>query len=111
MKRILSLFLALTLSLSLLSVTASAADDPAFSDIPPTTWYAFAAQDTAERGLMNGVAPGVFQGEATLTRAMTVTVLWRPLYRRAPRCLVHPGRGLGRPDRRSQRRHPHHLRP
>ena len=77
MKRIFSLFFALALSLSLLSVTAGAAEDPAFSDSPPTTWYAFAAQDAAERGLMNGVAPGLFQGEGTLTRAMTVTVLWR----------------------------------
>ena len=49
----------------------------AFSDVPETAWYAGAAQWAFETGLMTGTGAGRFQGEAPVTRAQMVCVLWR----------------------------------
>ncbi len=49
---------------------------PVFADVPQGTWYYDAVRAAADAGLMRGVAPGAFQPEGTVTRAMVVQVLW-----------------------------------
>lgn len=51
-----------------------------FSDITPDdvgTWAASAADFAYSFGLVNGVEPGLFAPNATMTRAMLVTILYR----------------------------------
>lgn len=48
-----------------------------FKDVPDTAWYAEAVRFVAERSLFDGVAPGVFAPDESMTRAMFVTVLYR----------------------------------
>ena len=52
-------------------------DDPYYLDTPASAWYFSAVEYCAEKGLVNGTAVGRFEPEATMTRAMLVTVLWR----------------------------------
>ncbi|MBE6927426.1 MAG: hypothetical protein E7467_02870 [Ruminococcaceae bacterium] len=49
----------------------------AFSDVTQESWYAPAVGFAVQHDLMNGVAEGEFAPDATMTRAMLVTVLWR----------------------------------
>ena len=79
MKKFCSLLLALGLSLALLcpAGAAEAQVSTPFTDLPEKAWYTPAVEDVLSRGLMNGVAPDTFRPDGTLTRAMTVTVLWR----------------------------------
>lgn len=77
MKRMVSLFLVLLVSLALCPAGAVQTESPVFADVEPTAWYAPAVQDVQARDLMNGVAPDAFRPEGALTRAMTVTILWR----------------------------------
>ena len=48
-----------------------------FLDVPAGAWYAEAVEAAAEKGYMTGVDARHFDPEATVTRAMVVTVLWR----------------------------------
>lgn len=48
--------------------------DP-FADVPAGAWFTDCVTQAAERGLINGVAPGFFDHEGTMDRAMMVTVL------------------------------------
>ena len=48
-----------------------------FTDVPSDAWYAGAVQYCRENGLMAGTSDTTFAPEATLTRAMLVTILWR----------------------------------
>ncbi len=48
-----------------------------YTDVPETEWYAQEVAAVTERGLMTGVAPGVFAPLSPVTRAAVVTVLWR----------------------------------
>ena len=48
-----------------------------FADVPATGWFAAAVETVAEKGLMKGVGNGVFAPEASMTRAMLMTVLAR----------------------------------
>ena len=77
MKRFLSLTLAALMAVTALSFSALAAGGSSFSDVAADAWYAYCVEDTAERGLMDGTAEGVFTPDGELTRAMLVTVLWR----------------------------------
>ncbi len=72
MKR-LSVLLALLLSLSLLTTTASAA----FVDVPQDAWYASSVRFVEKRGLFSGVGGDCFAPDDTMTRGMVVTVLYR----------------------------------
>lgn len=49
----------------------------AFTDIPDNAWYRSAAQYAYFNGLFNGTSTTTFDPDATMTRAMLVTVLWR----------------------------------
>jgi len=95
MKRFLSLFLALMLSMAACGVNTTAANTepkpsvqgaetvpPAaqagsFSDVPAGSDYAQAVEWCREKGLMVGVGGGRFDPEGTLTRAMLAAILYR----------------------------------
>ena len=48
-----------------------------FSDVARDAWYHDAVQWAVDKGIMNGVAPDLFDPDGTATRAMVVTMLWR----------------------------------
>lgn len=76
-RKILSLFLALSLCVGMLTVPASAAGEFPYSDVPADAWYAEAVRYAHESGIMNGTGDGVFSPNATTTRATVVTLLHR----------------------------------
>lgn len=49
----------------------------AFADVAPSAWYAADVAYTAKNGLLRGTSEGVFSPDATMTRAMIVTCLYR----------------------------------
>ena len=48
-----------------------------FRDLDTTKWYHEAIDTMLNEGLMNGTGNGLLEPNATLTRAMLVTILWR----------------------------------
>lgn len=76
-KRILSLALALCLALTLFSGTALAAGQHPFTDVPQGHWAGDAVQYVYENNLMGGTDSTTFSPNATTTRGMIVTVLYR----------------------------------
>ena len=49
----------------------------AFADVPADAWYAEAVAYCQQNGVMSGTTDTTFAPDATLTRAMLVTILWR----------------------------------
>ncbi len=76
-KRFLSFVLALSMLLALDMTAFAAADDIGFTDVAPDADYARAVAWCYEEGLMQGVSSTSFAPDATLTRAMVATVLYR----------------------------------
>ncbi len=58
-------------------LTAIDASVRSFSDVAPSAWYASDVAYAAERGLLKGVSDNTFAPEASMTRAMVVTCLYR----------------------------------
>lgn len=52
---------------------------PAFTDVPSSAWFAADVEDAAGLGWMEGVAPGLFEPSAPITRAEAAVVLARVL--------------------------------
>ncbi len=52
-------------------------EDSAFTDVTEADWFSGSVDYVVESGLMNGIGSGNFAPNATLTRAMLVTVLYR----------------------------------
>lgn len=50
---------------------------PQFTDVSEGAWYYEAVRYVCEKGMMDGVAEGVFAPDATTSRAMLVTILYR----------------------------------
>ena len=73
MKRVLSVFLAFAILLSVLPVAGASG----FSDVNSGSWYYDAVEYAVDNGLMNGVGGGRFEPDTQMSRAMLVTVLWR----------------------------------
>ena len=48
-----------------------------FTDVPQNAWYASAVNEVVEAGLLSGTSAATFQPNGKVTRAMTVTALWR----------------------------------
>ena len=71
------MFLALCLSLSLVSGGAAAAGNNPFADVPSSHWANEAVNYVYGKGMMNGVGKDTFQPKGSLTRAMFVTILGR----------------------------------
>lgn len=57
------------------TATTVTVDD--FNDVSTSAWYYDAVADIVEAGLMNGTSDTTFSPEATLTRSMFVTILYR----------------------------------
>ena len=75
-QKVLALLLALVMTAGALPVTASAADT-GFKDVPDDAYYADAVAWAVEEEITQGTGNGVFSPERTVTRAETVTFLWR----------------------------------
>ena len=60
-----------------LTCSAGAASMPDFSDVRPSDWYCDAVNYVFENGLMNGTSDTVFSPNATTSRGMIVTILYR----------------------------------
>ena len=76
-KRLCSLALAMALTVSLFTGTASAAGWNPFWDVPQSHWAHEAVTYVYENDLMNGTDGSLFSPESTTTRAQVVTVLYR----------------------------------
>lgn len=76
MKRTLNRILAMLLAAILLAAPVCAAQT-GYTDVPENAWYEEAIRTVTEQGWMNGTGSGKFSPNATLTRAMLATVLWR----------------------------------
>ncbi len=50
---------------------------PSFTDVFEWDWYFEAVEYCVANKLFSGTAPGIFEPNSTMTRAMLVTVLWR----------------------------------
>ena len=48
-----------------------------FTDLEPAAWYHDGVHYVLEAGIMNGTGSGKFEPNATTSRAMIVTMLWR----------------------------------
>ena len=71
---------ALLCALSLLTAPALAAEETkeiSFPDLTREEWYAPAALELAQMGIMTGVEGGLFAADRPVTRATAVLVLWR----------------------------------
>ncbi len=51
--------------------------NPSFTDVFEWDWYFEAVEYCVANKLFSGTAPGIFEPNSTMTRAMLVTVLWR----------------------------------
>ena len=77
-KKIMALFLSIVMVLGLLPASAFAANDTsAFSDVKTSAWYHEDVQYVSENGLMKGTGENLFSPDATTTRGMIVTILYR----------------------------------
>ena len=74
MKKFLALLCALSLTLAL---PASAADGRVYTDVADGDYFAQAAYEMSERGIMSGVTDELFAPYAAIDRATVITVLWR----------------------------------
>lgn len=77
LKRFGALLLTLVLSLSIAAPAFAAENNTVFTDVPADADYAQAVAWCREQNLMNGTSATEFSPNATLTRAMVVTVLYR----------------------------------
>ena len=75
--RILSMFLALVMLLSTLSIGMTVSADTAYSDVNEKMWSYKDIMYVSENGLMNGTGGSTFSPAVDVTRAMVVTVLYR----------------------------------
>ena len=60
-----------------ITCSAGAANVTDFSDVRPSDWYHDAVNYVCENGLMNGTSDTVFSPNATTSRGMIVTILYR----------------------------------
>lgn len=76
-RKIASLLLILTLSLTLIPTSFAVSPLNVFTDIPAGAWYYKDVEYMVMNGMMNGTSPSTFEPETPLTRGMLVTILWR----------------------------------
>lgn len=60
-----------------ITCSAGAANVSNFSDVRPSDWYHDAVNYVCENGLMNGTSDTAFSPNATTSRGMIVTILYR----------------------------------
>ena len=78
MKKILSVFLVLTMLLSMASVNIYAKEN-VFSDVKASDYYADAAEALAEEGILAGYPDGTFGPEKTIRRSEMATLVQRTM--------------------------------
>ena len=80
MKRFIVMLLAIALSLTLLTstyaTTQSTSSSP-FTDVHPEQWYFDSVMYVSSNELMQGTSPTIFAPNATMSRGMVVTILYR----------------------------------
>ncbi len=76
-KKLLSLLLAATLCLAGLPLSAAARADSAYTDVKPTSWYAYAVQWASQQQVVSGTGDGAFSPASPVTRAQLVQMLWK----------------------------------
>ena len=75
LQRFAALALVFCMAVGLLPATAFAQEEAfPFTDVPESAWYFDEVQYVYENDLMRGVSQNMFAPEATLTRAMLVTL-------------------------------------
>ncbi len=77
MKKVISRLLIAVLLLSVPFVGSAKTEPSLFSDVKKGSWYYDSVRYVAENGLMVGIDESHFSPDATFSRAMLVTVLWR----------------------------------
>lgn len=91
MKKVISLIMALSLMVSLVSVSFATAittsnganssdktnNSTGFIDVPKDAWYAESVMYCKEHGLMSGTGNDKFSPDTTCTRGMIIAILWR----------------------------------
>lgn len=77
LKKFLAILLAMSMTLGMLTIGASAAEDRTYADVFDGDWYEDAVAYVTEKGYMNGVDVDLFAPLEGTTRAMVVTVLYR----------------------------------
>ena len=78
LQRIAAAILILCMAVGMLPATALAQEKALpFADVPESAWYYDEVQYVYENGFMLGMTEDTFAPEATLTRAMLVTILYR----------------------------------
>ena len=82
-KRIITLFLALTL-LAGLAPAALAADHGGFADVSQNDWFYKPVQWAVENGITKGISNAAFGPDVTCTRGQVVTFLWAAANRPEP---------------------------
>ena len=76
MKKLVSAITLIALLLTaVLPMAANAGASEAFTDVIPGKWYCKAIDYCVERGIMSGTSATTFEPDASLTRAMFVTML------------------------------------
>ena len=88
-KRILSLFLALTLLISL-APAALAAGSNGFSDVSESDWFYTPVQWAVKNGITSGLTATTFGPNAPCTRGQVVTFLWAAAGRPNPTMVYNP---------------------
>ncbi len=82
MKKIISMFLAVSLVLGAMAIPVSAAEaetgtTPAFADVDPDAWYAEAVNTLATNGIVKGGPDGLFHPDDPVTFAELYTMFYR----------------------------------
>ena len=77
LKKLVTITLALVLSLSLAVPAFAAGSAKDFSDVEDGAWYTEPVSYVCENGLMKGTGKTTFSPDTSLTRAQLVTILWR----------------------------------
>lgn len=73
-----------TLLLRQLKIESALTAESGFTDVPPDSWYAGAVAAAANRGLLNGIAEGVFAPDRSITRQEMSLLLMRAFKLSAP---------------------------
>lgn len=69
--------LAVTMAVSMLPISASAASGTRFTDVPSDKWYAAPILWSVEEGVASGTTKTTFSPNQTCTKAQVLTFLWR----------------------------------
>ena len=76
-RKLLALFLTLSMALSLSAAALAAESSDTFSDVGENSWYAGAVAYVSGKGYMNGYADGSFGGRDLVTREQVACFLYR----------------------------------